>query len=285
MKHYYYAFSSHKWGLDGVKRGVALIKTMKERDIEVGLMVNDFRAGLVAKELGVMGAVTLESFMDIDVIASRGDMVFIDTPEDITSRLEQYSDEFRPLLVVSDRGATVQYGEKYLTPTDSSLSSLLIDSCYFESHPKTQRVLFFYGDSDYEKVILREKSIFKGLNMELLLGHYFFLKYEEELASVFSILHEASEYTPLIQSSDTVVTASMQCALEARASGARVIYIQKTDDSQELLEKFREFDIKIIDGFNHNQLTQLIETNWKSQAFVPNTLPTMISSLLEMKFS
>jgi len=285
MKYYYYAFSSHKGGLDSVKRGVALIKAMRERDIEVGLLVNDFRAGLVARELGVMGAVTLESFMDIDVIASRGDMVFIDTPEDITSRLEQYSDEYRPLFVVSDRGATAQYGEKYLTPTDSSLSSLLIDSCYFESHPKAQRVLFFYGDSDHEKVILREKGIFKGLNMELLLGHYFFLKYEEELASVFSILHEASEYTPLVQNSNTIVTASTQCALEASASGARVIYIQKMDDSQELLEKFHEFDIKIIDSFNHNKLVKLIESDWKPQSFAPNTLPMLISSLLEMKFS
>ena len=61
--------------------------------------------------------------------------------------------------------------------------------------------------------------------MELLWGHYFFIKYEAELASLFSTIHQSEAYVTLIRSSATVVTASSQTAMEAKASGAKVVYI------------------------------------------------------------
>ena len=276
MKLYYYAFSGHKWGLDRVKRGVALINSLKDEGVEVQLLVSDFRAGLVAKEFGVGDAITMENMMDIDVIAQKGDVVFLDTPEDISSRLEQYSDNYSKLFYIVDScDKEPLYNELLITPTDDKLSSIMIDKIYFEPLDKVERRVFFFGDSDYDKVLLSHRDFFDTLNIELILGNYFFVKYEDELSKIFKTLHEPEEYQELIRSSSEVVTTSIQTALEARASGAKVVYIQMGQNKRCLLDKLENFGISIIDGFDNedllNTLKQEIKENKKVTTYIDIT--------------
>ena len=68
MKLYYYAFTGHKHGLDRVKRAVVILKKLREKGFETVLLVSDFRAGLVARDFGVLDSVTIEGIQDIDAI-------------------------------------------------------------------------------------------------------------------------------------------------------------------------------------------------------------------------
>ncbi|MEA3418185.1 MAG: hypothetical protein U9Q90_02210 [Campylobacterota bacterium] len=285
MANYYYAYSGHKYGLDRVKRAVTLIKLLKTEGIETNLLVNDFRAGLAAKELGVEDSVTVETIMDVDVMAERGDAVFLDTPEDDRGRVESYSAEYTPLFCVSDTcDAQSLYGEIMLKPSceedENCISSLIIDPEYFEILPKEDRTLFFLNDADYDKEVLRHSDFFEGLGMELLLGHYFFVKYEDDLAKIFDVLHEPEEYSELIRTSSRVVTASAQCALEARAAEADVIYMREESDSLCLMEQFKAFGIKIIDGFDKKSLEEMISTQTAGDKKVTNQSHIIVSKVI-----
>jgi len=270
MKLYYYAFSGHKWGLDRVKRGVALIKALGDEGVEVQLIVNDFRAGLAAKELGVRDSVTVETIMDVDVLAQKGDVVFIDTPEEDRGRIERYSKEYTVFHIVEDDSVVSNYGEIVMHPKSEELSSIIIAKEYFDILEKEDRTLFFFGDADYNKEVLAHQNFFKVQEMELLLGHYFFVKYEDDLAKIFTKLHEPEEYTELIRTSQRVVTASPQCALEARASEADVIYMSHEKDTQSLLQEMRQYGIKIIDYFNQEELLETIDKLSNNEKKVPN---------------
>ncbi len=284
MTIYYYAYSGHKYGLDRVKRAVALIKALRTQGVEVNLLLNDFRAGLAARELGVMDSVTVETILDIDAVAKRGDVVFIDSPEDDRGKLEHYADEYRPLFrVVDDCGESASCGEILMKPVcgeEDCLSSLLVDSDYFEPVPKEKRRLFFLGDADYNKMILSHTDFFEGVGMELLLGQYFFVKYEDDLAKLFDGLHEAEEYSELLCSSSQIITASTQCAIEARAADADVVYLKKPEDAACLLEQFEIFGIKIIDGFDREQLMEAMGSSLNERK-VPNSIESISEKIIK----
>lgn len=259
---YYYAYSGHKYGLDRVRRGVALIKAMREKGMEIQLLVNDFRAGLAARDLGADGAVTIETILDVDAVAQRGDSVILDTPEDLDIRLERYASEFKPLFCVTDHCEKYpQYGEILLKPVCGEderqcIEAPLIDRDYFSADAaKEDRILFFLGDADYDKAILSDRAFFESVEMDLLLGNYFFVKYEKVLSEMFHTLYEPEEYTELLCGRSRVFTASAQCALEARAAGANVVYKRKGDESACLLSVLEEYGVSQIDRFDKEALT------------------------------
>ena len=286
MAVYYYAYSGHKYGLDRVRRAVALIKALRAEGIEVNLLVNDFRAGLAAKEFGVSDSVTVETILDVDAVAKRGDTVFIDSPENDKEKLELYCAEYSSLFYVTDAcDYQSRYGEIVMKPfcKDSSdcIETPLIDSKYFDILPKEDRTLFFFGDADYDKKVLSHKDFFIGKEMEILLGYYFFVKYEDDLAKVFDTLHEPEEYSELIRTSRRVVTASAQCAMEARAAESDVFYIKKESDSHCLMEKFGTYSIKIIDGFDKKAFDKMMNIKVEKNEKVTDRMHMIISELIQ----
>jgi len=256
---YYYAYSGHKIGLDRVKKAAALLKGFEAKGVETRLLVNDFRAGLAARDFGIPYSVTIESVQDIDAIAQIGDVVIIDSPEDDRGRLEKYCSEYKAVFrFAQNSDDSSHFGEILLRDDcedEGCISSVVVDDSYFEAAGKAkkeERTLFFLSDADYDKVILNHRDFFIGKKMELLLGHYFFIKYEDELAKLFTTLYEPEEYTELISSSSHIVTASVQTALEAKASGAEVIFIALLEPSKEqigLLNKYGIVVIKDLDSF------------------------------------
>lgn len=254
---YYYANTGHKIGLERLRRGAALLKSLTNQGVETLFLVNDFRAGLLAKELGVKDYVTVEGVQDIDAIAEHGDSIIIDSIEDDHGRLVKYCEDFKNVW----RFAHDENDKAIHDETILDVNTVLVDEMYFEETKKEERTLFFLGDADYDKIVLNNEDFFKAFDMELLLGNYFFVKYEDDLAKLFSTLHEPEEYDDLIKSSSTVVTASAQTALEVKASGGRSIYLNITNNPLYPTNTLREYGIEIIDGFNIEALqTNLAKT-------------------------
>jgi len=259
---YYYVNTGHQIGLERLRRGAALLNRLTAKGVETQLLVNDFRAGLVARELGVTEYVTIEGIQDIDAIAENGASIIIDSVEDDHGRLVKYCQDFEQVWRFGhDENDAPVHTEKVI-PVDT----ILIDDTFFGQEAKEEKILFFLGDADYNKTILGNEDFFKSFDMELLLGNYFFVKYEDDLAKLFSTLHEPEEYEELIKSTTTLVTASSQAALEAKVAGAKVIYLHLTERNLYPLSLLESHGIVVVEGFASERLTALLQNNLSKDA-------------------
>lgn len=279
---YYYANTGHKVGLDRLKRGVALLKALDQKGVESRLLVNDFRAGLAARELGLQDYVTIEGVMDIDAIAETGDSIIMDTPEDDRGRIEKYCSDFSHVFrFAKSEDDDVRVSELLFRPecdSDECIEASLVDSMYQPAGSKEERVLFFLSDADYDKEILNNAEFFQDTGMELLLGHYFFVKYEDELVKLFDTLHEAEMYEDLLKNSSHVVTASGQTALEAHACGAKVIYINTVGEDIIPLPVIKKLDIPVIEGFDRAAY-EAVDKAVKSEKKLSKTIGQILENL------
>lgn len=284
MKLYYYAYTGHKNGLDRVKRAAVILNKLRDRGIETMLLVNDFRAGLVAREFGVPESVTIETIQDIDAIAQTGDCVIIDSPEDDHGRLVKYCSDFKEVFRFAEGNDDKSiHGETIFSldcQSDDCISSIIVDDVYFEEHKKEDRTLFFIGDSDAEKSILKNAAFFEGRDMELLLGHYFYVKYEDDLAKIFETMHEPEEYMELICTSARVVTASFQAALEASVAGANVIFIDNSQINDKEKELLLSVNVKLIIGFDKVDFKQKKFENVSNQSNLIEKNETIVTKIV-----
>ncbi len=187
------------------------------------MLTNDFRAVSFIRSYGVPKCTTIESVWDIDMVAPQGaDHLVIDTPEDDAGKLEEYVELFDKVTRVTDCTDTKsRYGEEVLT------ADVMVDNFFIEAKakPKIDRIVLFFGDSDPLKQILKNIDRISALQCDLLLGEYFFLGYEDEIKDGFGMIYESDEYMDIISGSRKVIAYSLQCALEANASGADTVYI------------------------------------------------------------
>jgi hypothetical protein len=259
---YYYAHTSHRGNLDTLRRGVAFIKELAKLNRKVTLLVNDFRAGIVAKELGVSDVLNMETISDIDLVLEYGDKLLIDSSEELPLQFASFCRDFTVFRVAQTCGEIAIHNETMIYPWISEVNqAIFIDKAYDEVLPKIERTLYFFGDSDSQKIILQNAEFFKASKMEMLLGHYFYLQYESEIELLFSKIHEAEEYTELIRSSSHIVTSSLQCVLEARISGAKTTFLATSELQQCQKELLEAYSIKIINGFNQNFSTNISDKN------------------------
>ena len=260
---YYYAHTGHKIGLDRLRRAAAVIRKLAEEGIECRLLLNDFRAGLAARDLGIREYVTIETIQDIDAVAVTGDSVIIDSNEDDHGRLVKYCSDFKHVWRfehdAEDRSIHGETLFRVDCKDDECLSAVIVDDTYFVPEEKEDRILFFLQDMDHDKTILNNASFFQAFEMELLLGNYFFVKYEDALAKLFSTMHEPEEYTDLIKSSSIVVTASAQTALEAKAAKAKVVYIDLEKEALYPNLLLKRYGVKIVSGFDAEKLKNTLE--------------------------
>ena len=253
---YYYAHTGHKGNLDALRRGVAYAKKQKSDANQTKILVNDFRAGLVARELGFDDVTTIETISDIDLVLELGDTVVIDSTEDLPLQFREYCDNFKVAVISMGKEREQLFNETIIDICKKE--NMLIDDIYKKEHKKTKRVLFFGGDSDHEKSIVKQKDFFRGLKAELLLGHYFFVNYEKELRESFDILHDSEEYQEMIIGSSDIITTSLQCAIESKSAGANTVFIainELTSFASNLLE---ELHISVLYEYNLSKATNLL---------------------------
>ncbi|WP_292659023.1 hypothetical protein [Nitratifractor sp.] len=223
---YLYAYTNHRADLEALRRMGALWRVLEARGVRAELIVNDYRAQLAGRELGLPPATTVENIMELDALANGGDRVVIDSPEDPGERLGFYVEKYAGVYTVKPCGAESRFGETVLAAFGEGV---VVDLVYeaAASLPKIPRKVFIYGDTDHDKRLLNAAEDLGALGLDLYWGSYFYVKYEEELARCFGTIYESEEYRELIEGSETVVTAMPQTAAEAIVAGAKTIWLDR----------------------------------------------------------
>ena len=254
MQVYLYAKSGHTVGLEATKKCAAIANFLKEFDPI--LCTSDFRAGAFAKDLlGVRRYVNIDVVRNLHNIMQKRDILIYDTPE-ANDAMKKDMKEF----------CTLVYG------IDNEIKGIVVDTSIYtkQENPKLVKTVFF-GDDDYYNIFLGLVKEAEKFDINLLMGHYFFLGNEKIFANHFSNVIDEEEYVETIKDSKYLLTASLQTALESLACGNKPVLFRREDkiydekliselnlpiieasDLKDLLEKFDSIidEYPIISNFN-----------------------------------
>lgn len=233
MQVYIYAKSGHNIGLESTRRCAAIASQFKEFDPI--LCTCDFRAGAYAKEeLGIKKYVSVDVLTNLPNMMKRGDILFFDSDE-TTDFMETHMKDFCSLL--------------YKVGVD--IPSNIVDNSLFSKNenPKLEKTLFF-GDDDYNNRLLDLTSNSSKQELNLLLGHYFFLGNETKLATSFDKLFTDEEYVYTISNSKFLLTTSIQSCFESIACGNKPVLLLR-EDKQYNMEYISNLNLPTI-KYNEN---------------------------------
>ncbi len=263
MKIFYYVHTGHRIGLDRFRRAAAIISALG--DVDITLLTSDFRIASEAKEYGIKRSVGIDLVRNIPQIAHHGDALIFDSAESNPTMLEDMVNFFSVFIRISDDPNEVKHPKEFLISPylegDKICKATIVGEQFFEKTEKTIERCFFFGDDDYEKDLEKHLDMFAPHKMDLGLGFYYFLEYEESITPAFEKRYEFEEYEMMIKSSQTLVSASPQAILENLASGGRPIYLQRPDYSKDFIELFNSLHVRIIDGFNNQELSLALSKN------------------------
>ena len=241
MQVYLYAKSGHTIGLEATKRCAAIANALKEFDPI--LCTSDFRAGAFAKDLlGIRRYVNIDVIRNLHNIMEKRDILIYDTPE-INDNMKKDMTDF----------CTLVYG------IDDEIKGIIVDSSI---HNKTDNAnlnkldkTIFFGDDDYNNIFLEMAKESEKQEINMLMGHYFFLGNEKVFLDYFSNVIDEEEYVQTIKNSKYLLTASLQSALESLACGNFPVLFKRFDKNYDE-ELITNLNIPVIKGDN---LKQLIE--------------------------
>ena len=257
MRLFYYVHTGHRIGLDRFRRAATIIRALG--DVDITLLTSDYRIASVAREFGIKRSVGIDVVRNIPQIAHHGDKIIFDSDELNPVMHEDMVKFFSTFIRVTDDPDAQQLaGELLVSPYlegEGICRGVAVDDKYFEEMPKTIERSFFFGDDDYEEDLFANLAMFKELELEMIIGFYYFINYEEKLASAFTAQHEFEEYDEVVQGSKVFVTSSPQAALENLASGGRPVYIQRPDYVRDFIPLFESLNIPVVDGFNKMELS------------------------------
>ena len=241
MQVYLYAKSGHTIGLEATKRCAAIANALKEFDPI--LCTSDFRAGAFAKDLlGIRRYVNIDVIRNLHNIMEKRDILIYDTPE-INDNMKKDMTAF----------CTLVYG------IDDEIKGIIVDSSIYNKTDnanlnKLDKTIFF-GDDDYNNIFLEMAKESEKQEINMLMGHYFFLGNEKVFLDYFSNVIDEEEYVQTIKNSKYLLTASLQSALESLACGNFPVLFKRFDKNYDE-ELITNLNIPVIKGDN---LKQLIE--------------------------
>lgn len=252
MQVYLYAKSGHTVGLDATRRCAAIANALKEFDPI--LCTSDFRAGAFAKDyLGVKKYVNIDVVRNLHNIMQRRDILIYETPE-VNENMKEEMKEFCTLL----------YG------IGEELNEIIVDkSIYIKNENPTIEKTIFFGDDDYHNLLLGIIEDSKKYDINLLMGHYFFLGNEKIFVNHFSNIIDEEEYLHTIQNSKYLLTASLQTALESLSCGNKPVLFRRIDKSydEELIKKL---NLPLIQSDNLEELINQFELIIKDYPIITN---------------
>jgi len=262
MKTYYYVHTGHRIGLDRFRRAVAIINSLG--DVDITLLCSDFRIAQVARDFGVKNSVGLDVVRNIPQIAHHGDQLIFDSEEANPIMLDDMRDFFSTFIRISDSKNDKKVGNEllispYLEGKDIC-NAYAIDNKYFQKSPKTVKISYFFGDDDYEKDLEKNIDFLTSLNVNLQLGFYYFLDYEEELKKKFSNHFEFEDYDEMITKSEILITSSPQAVLDSLAAESKPIYVQREDYTRNFNDLFSRLNIPVLDILDLGQVLETIKT-------------------------
>ena len=241
MQVYLYAKSGHTIGLEATKRCAAIANALKEFDPI--LCTSDFRAGAFAKDLlGIRRYVNIDVIRNLHNIMEKRDILIYDTPE-INENMKKDMTDF----------CTLVYG------IDDEIKGIIVDSSIYNKTDNTNLnkldKTIFFGDDDYNNIFLEMAKQSEKQEINMLMGHYFFLGNEKVFSNYFSNVIDEQEYVQTIKNSKYLLTASLQSALESLACGNFPVLFKRFDKNYDE-ELITNLNIPVIKGDN---LKQLIE--------------------------
>jgi len=252
---YLYAYTNFKDGLDSLRRVKVIYDFLTENGKECELLLNEYRAQLTARDWGLPLATTIETIKDIDAVATPEDIVIIDSPEAIEGKVLSYPDRFKKVIYLNSQCENVNFGNSVVLEVfnKSNLLAPKLKKCV-----KNGKSIFIYGDSDYEKTILKNSDLFKDKNLDLYFGTYFFVKYEDKLTSIFNQLIDAQEYYNILEEYENIITTSPQIAIECALNGIKICFLElrELEECQkDLLQNLKvNISKKICDNFDKVEL-------------------------------
>ena len=262
MKIYYYAHTGHRIGLDRFRRAAAIIEALGDEDIT--LLCSDFRIAQVAKDFGVKNSVGIDVVRNIPQIAHHGDKIIFDSDEANPIMLDDMRNFFSTFIRVSDDENDIKADNELLISPYLSGSGIcnttIVSDDFFVKQKKDIKLSFFFGDDDYEKDLEKNLDFIDGLDIDLQLGFYYFLDYEDMLKKRYKKYHEFEDYSEMIKRTDILITASPQAILDSLATGAKPIYFKRKDYTDNFDTLFTKLNIPIINNYDKNSLLTTIDT-------------------------
>ena len=248
---YLYAYTNHKENLDSLRRVKAIYDAFKKEGIEVEILVNEYRAQLLARDWGLPLATTIETIKDIDAVADVEDIVIIDSPEELEGKVLNYGRYFKKLIYINStcKDAKIKEAININLRKDGYIYSEIKDKNLKD------KTIFIYGDSDYEKTILKNLDLFKDKNLDLYWGNYFFVKYEDTLAKVFNKIIEPEEYYEVLKEYKNIITSSIQVAVETKANGLNVGFLELVPLNECKMNFLKKSNIEIKNSINFTYKT------------------------------
>ena len=252
MQVYLYAKSGHTIGLDATKRCAAIANALKEFDPI--LCTSDFRAGAFAKDnLDVKKYVNIDVVRNLHNIMQRRDILIYDTPE-ANEEMKKDMKEFCSLL----------YG------VGEELDGIIVDESIYKRVPNpTLEKTIFFGDDDYNNLFLGMIKDSEKFDINLLMGHYFFLGNEKIFINHFSNVIDEEEYVQTVQNSKYLLTTSLQTALESLACGNHPVLFKRIDkEYDEIL--IQQLNLPIIESTNLKELLNQFDIVIKDYPIISN---------------
>ena len=252
MQVYLYAKSGHTVGLEATKRCSAIVNVLKEFDPI--LCTSDFRAGAFAKDLlGVRRYVNIDVVRNLHNIMQKRDILIYDTPE-ANDDMKKDMKEFCTLL----------YG------IDNEIEGIVVDTSIYtkQENPKLEKTIFF-GDDDYYNIFLALVEKSGEYDINLLMGHYFFLGNEKIFDKHFANVIDEEAYVETIKDSKYLLTASLQTALESLACGNKPVLFKREDKIYD--EKLiSELNLPVIEADSLKNLLEKFDASINEYPIISN---------------
>jgi hypothetical protein len=241
MQVYLYAKSGHTVGLEATKRCAAIANALK--DFNPILCTSDFRAGAFAKEhLEVKKYVNVDVLRNLTNLMQRNDILIYDSEEEN----EQMKQEIKDFCSLSYKiGVDIQK-----PIVDTSIYSKV-------TNPNLEKTIFF-GDDDYENLLISMTKDSNKFDLNLLMGHYFFLGNEKIFKNSFLNIIDEEDYVQTIQNSKFLLTSSLQSAFESIACGNKPVLFKREDKILDL-ELINKFDIPVLEYSSFEELINKFE--------------------------
>ncbi len=262
MKTYYYVHTGHRIGLDRFRRAAAILNNLQDEDIT--LLTSDYRIAQVARDFGIEKSVGIDLVRNIPQISHNGDKLIFDSAEANPLMLEDMRDYFSAFIRISDDANDKKADKEFLISPylqgEGICNAVAVHDEFFGEFEKSVELTYFFGDDDYEKDLEKHFDFIEALNPNLQLGFYYFLDYEDMLKKKFKNHFEFEEYEAMIQSTKILLSASPQAVLDSLAAGGKPIYFQREDYSREFVPLFEKLNIPIVNNYDKNHLSVIIET-------------------------
>jgi hypothetical protein len=242
MQLFFYAKSGHGIGLDAVRRCASIASLLQEFDPI--LCTSDFRAGAYAKEhLGIKKYVSVDVLSNLPNIMQRGDILIYDSDE-ASDFMEKQMKDFCSIV--------------YKIGNEIPIN--VLHSTFFESKTNsTIKKALFFGDDDYNNLLLDICSGSSKQDLALLMGHYFFLGNESKFTPYFNSLLEEEEYIETIKTTQYLLSASINACLESLYCGNFPVFYKRDDKNYAHIQYIEKYNIPIIEAKSLDEMVNKFE--------------------------